>query len=73
VCENPATFRVGEAKRIEIERETVDLDTLEPTTVHEEWTQGTVLTCAVHLKRAKERWKHHERVHSNDYPTTEEV
>ena len=72
VCENPATFRVGEAKRVVVERETVDLDTLEPTMLREERAQGTVLTCAVHTERAKEQWRDRERVAPNDYPTVEE-
>lgn len=57
----------------DIERETVDLDTLEPTIVREKRTQGTVLTCAVHVERAKEQWRHRERVAQNDYPTVEEI
>ena len=73
VCENPATFRVGEAKRVVVERDTIDRDTLEPTTRHEERTQGTVLTCAVHAERAKEQWRHRERVAPNDYATVEEI
>lgn len=73
ICENPATFRVGEAKRAVVERETIDLDTLEPTTVREERTQGTVLTCAVHAERAKEQWQYRERIDPNDPLTIEEV
>ncbi|HET7323413.1 MAG TPA: hypothetical protein VFJ06_03700 [Halococcus sp.] len=73
ICENPATFRVGDAKRVIVERETIDLNTLEPTTLREEKTQGTVLTCAVHAERAKEQWRSREQVDPSDYPTIEKL